>query len=442
MRRSVSGGIELRELDPAGMLRTEGRRAAALAMLVAVVFAALGSVREFAPAGLLAESPFDADLALRTLGLGWFEPDRTQPVAIVAIDDATYAAWGTPAVTPKAELVRLLEVTTAVAPVAVVLDIDLSFDNARVAADPGEAVLRDFLAAYAGPAPIILPKRVEPAEDGSLRAAASPFDPVVAANPHVAWAHASFQTSAGGIVREWSPWLALCAEGAPLWLPAVALRATPDVKPPVDDPCAAPAVPARRLLVGPRITDPGHPRFAHDARGISASLVLDPEVARDDAMLFGGRVVLIGATHASAGDSWLTVAGVYPGVELLANTVRHAPLQPPAGAVAHLAQRAKALLFFAVFAASVWWLRGIVALFVAGLVALAIVVVAAGVFDDLSIFDALESGLLLVVAWGALRAVADFIADWRVLRRDHPAGARGWVGTLKAVCVRQDAEGG
>ena len=75
------------------------------------------------------------------------------------------------------------------------------------------------------------------------------------------------------------------------------------------------------------------------------------------------------------------------------------------------------------------------------LAALAIVAVAAGAFDDLTVFDALESGLLLVVAWGALRAIADFIADWRVVRRDHPAGTRGWVGTLKAVSLRQDAEG-
>lgn len=428
-------------LDPAVALRTEGRRAAVLAAVVAVAFAALGTVRDFAPAGFLAESPFNADLALRTLALGWFEPGRTRPVAIVAIDAATHRGWGTPAVTPKAELVRLLQVTTAAGPDAVVLDIDLSFGNAGTTPEPGEAALRDFLAAYAGPAPIILPKRVELADGGQLRAAASPFDAVVASNPHLGWAHASFGTGAGGAVREWSPWLALCADDAAQWLPAVALRASGAAETPPGDPCAGAAVPARRLLVGPRITDPERPRFAADARSVSASLVLDPEVERDDAGLFGNRVVLIGATHASSGDAWLTVAGVYPGVELLANTVRYARLQPPGGAAAGPAQRAKALLFFAVFAASVWWLRGIVALLVAGLGALAIVVVAAGAFDDLAVFDALESGLLLVVAWGALRAIADFIADWRVVRRDHPAGARGWVGTLKAVSLRQDAEG-
>lgn len=448
MRRGFRG-VTVPRPDPTALLATERRRAATLATLVALVFAVSGSLRGCAPAGLLADAPFDADLALRTLALGWFQPARTAPVAIVAIDAATWQGWGMPAVTPRGELVRLLAATTAAEPRAVVLDYDLSFGGARAEDDPDEARLREYLASYAGPAPIILPKRIEVAENGRLRAAGSPFDAAVAANPRVAWAHAAFETAGGGAVRQWSPWLALCADDQPLWLPAVALRvdqlAPPHeaasagaVGPPAEDPCADASLPPRRLLVGPRLTDPDRPVFARDARSVSAALLLDPDVARDDAQLFGGRVVFIGATHAAAGDAWLTVAGVYPGVELLANTVRYAPLHSGTLAGDSAAFRAKTLLFFAMFAACLWWLRGLVVVLVAGLGALVIVVVAAGAFDDLAVFDALEAGILLVIAWVAMRAVVDFGADWRALRRTRPAGVRGWFATLRAVCLRQD----
>jgi CHASE2 domain-containing sensor protein len=441
--------VAVKKLDPSTVLGTERRRAATLAVLVALIFAVLGSVRGCAPAGYLAEAPVDADLALRTLALGWFEPAGTTPVAIVAIDAATWQGWGTPAVTPRAELVQLLQVASAANPRAVVLDIDLSFGVDDAGGNPDDAILRDYLANYAGTAPVILPKRLEIADDGRLRAARSPLDAVVAANPRLAWAHAAFETADGGAVRQWSPWLGLCGDGESRWLPAVALRvaelappgqadAVRDAAPPAGDPCAGTSFPSRRLLVGPRLSDPARPSFTRDARSVPAALLLDPDVARDDAQLFGGRVVFIGATHASAGDAWLTVAGVYPGVELLANTVRYAPLHSATLAGASFAFRAKALLFFAMFAACVWWLRGLAVLLAAGVSALALVIVAAGAFDDLAIFDALEAGVLLLIVWVALRAIGDFVADWRTLRRSRAAGVRGWLATLKAVCVRQD----
>jgi hypothetical protein len=49
-------------------------RARMLLVLVAVAFAVAGAVRIATPMQLLADSPFNLDLALRTLSAGWFEP--------------------------------------------------------------------------------------------------------------------------------------------------------------------------------------------------------------------------------------------------------------------------------------------------------------------------------------------------------------------------------
>jgi hypothetical protein len=83
--------------------------------------------------------------------------------------------------------------------------------------------------------------------------------------------------------------------------------------------------------------------------------------SRDDLGLFGGRVVLIGATHSGAGDFWLTPSGVLPGVEMLANIVRYTPLEPGTGIGAEIAYRVLGLLLFAAFVVFGWCLRGLVA---------------------------------------------------------------------------------
>lgn len=436
-------------MNPAAMLRTEARRAMLLAGCVALIFAALGTVRAFAPAGFLAESPFNLDLALRTLSLGWFEPRHTVPITIVDIDEPTHRGWGSPAVTPRAELAHLLQAVTRADPHAIVMDIDLSWGGATADADAGHRQLADFLERYAGPAPIVLPKRVEPDPQGLPAPAASPIDTIVERNPHLAWAHASFQTDDGGAVRQWSPWLGVCVDGQPAWLPAVAIRvaallpallqATSPPAPPLPADCSTPEQSAgQRLLIGPRVTGSKGAMLGRDARAVSAALLLDREVARDDSRLFGNRVVLIGATHASAGDFWLTPAGVLPGVELLANSVRYAPQQAGTGPAGEFAYRSKALVLFGLFAAASWWLRGLVAVIAAMLVALLAVSVAVGGFDDLGIFDALEAAILLTIAYHALRALTDFIVDWRTERASHPVGIHGTLGTVRAVCIRQD----
>lgn len=436
--------------DPARLFRSAGWRSAVLAAGIAILFAALGTVRAFAPAALLAQSPFDLDLALRTMSLGWFAPRHATPVAIVDIDAATHRGWGSPAVTPRDSIAHLLEVTTAAQPVAVVVDIDLSWGDGGSGRGDGDRRLEEFLRRYRGVAPIIFPKRVEPAPDGTLRAAGSPYDTILAGNSRLAWAHASFQADGGGAVRDWAPWLAVCDARGPTWLPSVTTRIAamaPELPAGLERP-APPAPlescanlrepPTERLLVGPRLTGQARRVLAPTASVVSAEMLLQPGMAIDGASLFGGRVVFIGATHAGSGDFWLTPSGVLPGVELLANTVRHAPLRPQAGLAAEVGHRVNALVLFAVFAAAAWWLRGVVAVLAIMLFALVYVSTAIGLFDHYGVFDALEAAIVLTIVYKTLEVVVEFVVDWRRMRDDHPRGLRGWWQTFKAACVRQD----
>lgn len=430
--------------------RSEAIRASTLAVLVAATFALLGTVQHNRMADWLADAPFNPDLALRALAQGWFESRRTVPVTIVDIDEETHRGWGAPVMTRRDQLVRLLQVVTDANPSAVVMDIDLSGGDT---ADAGSLALRAYLAGYAGPALIVLPKRVEAAQDGTRRPTASPFDAVVAHNPHLVWAHASFETGGGGAVRSWQRWLPLCTAGGLQWLPSVAMSLATYLTPPLPglDRATAPAVSKQtcrieespesneqRLLIGPRLTGESRAASRADAQAISATLLLDPEIARDDASLFRDRVVFIGATHPSSGDFWMTPGGVLPGVELLANTVRYTPLQSDRhGWSANLAYRVVALLLFALFVFAEWRLRGFGAVIVITASVLAIVAVLLALFDSLLVFDALEAAILLSIAYKALETLFKSIEDFKERRPRFPAGPGGWLQALFAPWRRE-----
>jgi CHASE2 domain-containing sensor protein len=441
-----------------GAVRSDPRhrsiRASTLVILLAAVFALVGTVRHFSATEFFADAPIKFDLALRAVAHGWYTPDRTFPVTIIDIDETTHRAWGSPAVTPREPLTRMLEIVTAARPQAVVVDIDLSWgDDATAAADGGSLGLRRFLEQYAGPAPLIFPKRLERASDGMQRMAASPLDDLFQRNSSLAWAHADFQTGSGGAVHNWQDWLSVCTNDRAEWLPSVettlaSLLATlpPGLDRPVTptslgDGCGpqrADADHQRRLLIGPRITGDDRPALRTDARSVSASLLLDPQLARNDAQLFANRVVFIGATHASAGDEWLTPSGVLPGVELLANTVRYAPLERQApGFLGRLVHRVVALLLFVFFAAVEWRFRGLVALLVATAGTLVVVALGLGLFEDLAVLDAVEAAILLAVIYKAIETVLEFVAEVRALRARFPAGLLGTLRALGAACLRE-----
>ena len=417
-------------------------RAWTLAGLLALCFAASGVVRDAPGVSFIIDPPFNLDWALRTVTLGWYQPRGTLPVTIVDIDEKTYQAWRSPAITPRNDLARLVKVVTDAGPSAVVIDIDLS--GVDDDADPDDdQQLENFLEQYRGAAPLIFPKRIEPGEDGGRRMAPSRYDELFERNERpqrnerLQWAHASFSTDDDGAVRYWVPWIAVCGKGASSWLPAVATRvanalALPTAAPVFPEPATKPDCRAadpelqRRLLVGPRLTGPSKRPLARDARSVSAAQLLDPEIARDDEGLFGGRVVLIGATHSGSGDFWTTPGGVMPGVELLTNAVHYAPIKAGEGRGAELAFRALAILLFLAFVYLGLKLRGLVAFFAGMAFALAVVAIAIRGFGNFRVFESLQSAIVLTVLYAGMRSLFDLVEEFLRLWREVPAVTRRW----------------
>jgi CHASE2 domain-containing sensor protein len=438
-------------------------RTVTLGWLFAAGFALLGLARYVPGAGLLGESPFDLDQALRTVTAGWFGAVRTRPVTLVDIDVATYAAWHSPLVTPRADLARLLRTITDAEPGAVVVDVHLPREPVAPvapAAAAADTVLSGFLRDYRGAAPLIFPRRLEIDADGRRWETRSAYDAVVATNPRLHWAHASFATS-GGVVRNWQRWLEVCTspadEPAPgaedivvaqtRWLPAIAeLLAEPAAPGAPAESQPAPAAAsgdcreeapgaADRLLIGPRLSgDAAAPSTG--AMSISAGLLLEPGLQVDTGQLFTGRTVLLGATHPAARDYWLTTGGVLPGVELIANTVRYLDVQGPASRNGW-ARRAVALVFFAFFAVATWRLRGLPKLVVLIAGTLLLVAVAITAFHFYAVFDALEAAIVLTVLYKAAVELCNVIEDARHHWRENRGRSRRLLRTLKAVSTRQ-----
>lgn len=419
--------------DPSG----GAGRARMLAALLAVCFAFSGIVRDVWLVSFVMQPPFNLDWALRTVALGWYRPARTLPVTVVEIDEAIYQAWNSPAITPRGDLARLIDVVIDVQPAAVIVDIDLSGVEGE-ARDEDDRELRAFLEQYRGAAPLIFPKRIAADEVGARRMAVSPYDPLFARQPHLRWAHATFRTDDDGIVRYWMPWLSICAGEAPRWLPSVAVEAGSTLfdRAKARATLVKPATPAdcyaqdggveRRLLVGPRLTGPGKRPLSRDARAVSAAQLLDPEIARDDAGLFGGRIVLIGATHSGSGDVWMTPGGVVPGVELLANAVHYAPLATGEGRGGEIGFRALALVFFVGYVALGLWLSGLMAFMVGLLYTLLVVAVAIRGFDFFRVFESLESAIVLTVLFLGMQALFGFFESFGQQWREDTVGGSRW----------------
>jgi len=404
--------------------RSRALRARTYAVLIATGFALVGVMGELPLLSFVFQQPFDLDWALRTVSLGWYEPDDALPVTVVDIDEATYQGWGSPAITRRDKLARLIEVVTSAEPSAVVVDIDLS-GRVGDAAAIDDRPLKALLAAYQGDAPLIFPKRTEPGVDERHQTAASPYDSLFddRHHPKLMWAHATFVTDGDGAVRHWEEWQAVCSQSREFWLPAVSIRvvnaladagvSVDRVPEPGDAANCRVREPAfeRRLLVGPRITGRSASPFGRDARTVSAQMLLDPAIDRDDQRLFKGRVVLIGATHSGTGDFWFTPGGVVPGVELLANTVHYAPLAYTDGPLSEIIYRGLAILLFVMFVGLTWWLRGIVAFFVGLFAAIVVVAIAIGGWNYFRVFESLESAIWLSVLYFAGQAIIELIFD-------------------------------
>lgn len=420
-----------------------------LAVVIAVLFGFGVTGLRFDWAERLGDSPLDLDIAYRAVSHGWFTSDRTLPVTLVDIDERTYRGWGQSPFTPREPLRQLLDLVTASGPLAVVVDIDLSWgDLASDQADPGAQKLRQFLAQYRGDATLVFPKRIDTMSLEERRAVASPLDDVFAANDRLAWAHASVETGGAGAVRSWQDWIAVCTAAGAQWLPSLSVRvmqavaagSSPRIEAPPSNPdCAGNAeatTAAQRLLVGPGFGRHAPPTA--DVRVVSAALLLDPEIARDDAALFGRRVVVIGATHPGSGDFWLTPSGVRPGVEMVANSIRYAPVQGGNQSLAQqLGYRALALFLFGTFILFERKLRGLPATVLTVGTALVTIAVVMSVTQTLAVFDALGAAILLIVLYKALDVIGEAISEVCRTRERFGPGWKGRGETLAALLRRE-----
>jgi CHASE2 domain-containing sensor protein len=195
-------------------------------------------------------------------------------------------------------------------------------------------------------------------------------------------------------------------------------------------------MPAQRLLVGPGFD--AHAAPTADARVVSAALLLDPEIARDDAALFHRRVVVIGATHPGSGDFWLTPSGVRPGVEMVANSIRYAPVQRSHQSLAQrLGYRALALFLFGTFIFFERKLRALPATILTVGVAFVTIAIVMSVAQSLALFDALEAAILLIVLYKALDVIGESINEVCRTRERFGPGWKGWRKTAATLCRRE-----
>lgn len=379
----------------------------------------------------------ELDAALRGALVGRYDPKTILPLALVAIDDATAAqptpsmeTWGFSASTPRDKLAAMLGVIAAAGPAAIIVDVDLSDDERDLAAaSSADGALQSYLSNYTGPS-LIFVKRVEAESGGSVRLAPStPFDPVVAANSRLSWAHALYVTDPDGTVRRWTEWIVTCAVTGSMVLPSVPLRvlanwpehsAERHPRPAAilpTSPCAAGAsdAPGHTVIYDEALLRTGVAPSRNVSK-ISAWQLLDPRIQRDDQALFAGKAVVIGGTRNGTADLWRTPVGMLYGVELIANTVRFAPGQLRDSGYAAL----YTLLFFVLFCGLKHFLRPIVAL-VAGILLGSGAAYVAGPYV---ILDSIQSAIVLFVELTIVEEIIILLLDaksfgWRFFVSNH-----------------------
>jgi CHASE2 domain-containing sensor protein len=328
-------------LELGSWLAVYKNRALALVALHLVGWLLLGQ------AIVLPGMPEDEWLALdqwvRTGVFAVVQPADTIPVTYVDIDDALYRdTWGLPTVTPRSELARMLTALAASGSSLIVVDIDLAWGELDPAFDR-------YLATYRGPVPLVFVRHIEASEAG-LEVFASAYDDTFAANAQwLRWAHAYFFTDGDGALREWVPWLHVCADGTAGALPSAAVLALETLRNKRLEPegsgtaCNSVPEPASRPIIYTQnfgfsgrsrnggLIRPATPGDARSpARTLNAAFLLDG--TRIDAQaLLAGRVAIIGGSHSAGQDLRLTPIGILPGAVVQANTVIHVSPQLGAG---------------------------------------------------------------------------------------------------------------
>ena len=373
------------------------------------------------------------------------------PVTIVDIDSATYQAWGSPPITPRDKLFSLIDRISRLAPLAIVIDVNLAATPARDVVNLATFIDRRDAGGPSVQPPLLLVRRLAPDPKGNEAAAQLPaihpgLETAVRDTATVKWVSALVTPEDDATVRKWRAFHALCGETPPRAMPSIALavevlrrdgiKAYPALEQRLGDEaakaCGGKATPnaaAARALFVPdyavpvpymfgwsavsdpyfQTTDTANGRrpllvriSAHDMERATA-LSPDP---------FERRVVLIGASHPDSQDFRRTPLGTMPGVYVLANTVAgardmlDAPFSPRT-----------ATLLFAVPLFAICAFIGIMTRSVAGIPIVAVVVVlaaVAGLLLELPPF-AIHEGA--ISATGALVVVLAIQQTWHFVSK-------------------------
>lgn len=156
---------------------------------------------------------------LMTLFRGTSPPQYARHFVVLDIDEKTYRNWGTPLLTPRDKLLKLLQEAVAGQPRVIIVDIEFS----QAGEPTQDRALHDYLANYCTPQTpvcphIILARKLSQiiSPQGEI---ISPYltqtetflDDVVAASPYLHWASTLFDTNPTyGNLRHWRLWEATC----------------------------------------------------------------------------------------------------------------------------------------------------------------------------------------------------------------------------------------
>ena len=216
--------------------RSKARYPRAFELALSVVFGVLIEIVIlcFQPPLLIVRRVGDdtADQMIRLLEQTTYSMATSPAFVFIDIDDATWKIWGSPLVTPRAQIATLLERIARSQPLVIVLDVDLAYSDST----DGKA-LKDFLEEYKSDwPPLLLVRSLADDPDGGLpRPRLTEYDPVIGprtvngqlvpAKDNVVFASPLFERDGDGKVRRWKLLAEACDRAAPIVVPSVHLAA-------------------------------------------------------------------------------------------------------------------------------------------------------------------------------------------------------------------------
>ncbi len=425
--------------------RKDGYRHAGVLVLITLGFVLIGKAvlwpLDAALALLPVSAPVSVDsfLVAGSAVLGVVRPTQDVPLTLVEIDEALYAEWGRPCVTPRDQLARLIGLVAAQQPTAIVVDINLDCATGADCTLGGACDLNAFFAEYRGP-PLILVRgmymETSPNSEPKVRASRTAYEDAIASNPNILWAHTMYLTDADGTVRRWRDAWEACTDAGTETVLAVPLQLAAALTghgsltqaPPRSGLCtfAAQTSPQHLVILGGPITGQAQLNTS-GPRVLPARHLLDSDRAVERGGYFSveGRVVIIGATHAASGDIWRTPIGLMPGMELIAHTLRFAPVQ-----IERQLQNPDrrdyskpiTLVAFWMLALLGFVLRPSVVVILAGVLSFVAIFVATGVFGRFDVFESLALSLWIFIEFAVVLAFWELFREigvyrkWRALR--------------------------